>query len=99
MLGLICYRTNDNGKDGLSCTPHCSSSPGLLGYPFVLPDMIGGNAYGLRPGKELFVRWAQANAFMPALQFSILPWNYDEEVRQTRHCNTWWVYFSVWYNE
>ncbi|XP_063842492.1 myogenesis-regulating glycosidase-like [Scylla paramamosain] len=55
---------------------------GLLGYPFVLPDMIGGNAYGLRPGKELFVRWAQANAFMPALQFSILPWNYDKEVTE-----------------
>ncbi|KAG0726908.1 Myogenesis-regulating glycosidase [Chionoecetes opilio] len=56
--------------------------PGLLGYPFVLPDMIGGNAYVLRPSKELFVRWAQANAFMPALQFSILPWDYDEEVTE-----------------
>ncbi|XP_045612250.2 myogenesis-regulating glycosidase [Procambarus clarkii] len=54
---------------------------GLLGYPFVLPDMIGGNGYiGIKPGTELFVRWAQANAFMPALQFSILPWQYDEQV-------------------
>lgn len=55
---------------------------GLLGYPFVLPDMIGGNAYAGRPSKELFVRWAQANAFMPALQFSVLPWEYDEEVTE-----------------
>lgn len=55
---------------------------GLLGYPFVLPDMIGGNAYKGRPSKELFVRWAQANAFMPALQFSVLPWEYDEEVTE-----------------
>lgn len=54
---------------------------GILGYPFVLPDMVGGNAYGISPSKELFVRWAQANAFMPAIQFSILPWNYDDEVR------------------
>lgn len=43
--------------------------------------MIGGNGYiGIKPGTELFVRWAQANAFMPALQFSILPWEYDEQV-------------------
>nr|XP_045612251.1 myogenesis-regulating glycosidase-like isoform X3 [Procambarus clarkii] len=54
---------------------------GILGYPFVLPDMIGGNAYnGLQPDSELFVRWAQANAFMPALQFSILPWELDQQV-------------------
>lgn len=33
---------------------------GLLGYPFTLPDMIGGNAYfGQRPDTELMVRWTQ----------------------------------------
>ncbi|XP_066944033.1 myogenesis-regulating glycosidase-like [Macrobrachium rosenbergii] len=53
---------------------------GILGYPYVLPDMIGGNAYGVMPGEELFVRWAQANTFMPALQFSILPWGFNEQV-------------------
>ncbi|XP_071552492.1 myogenesis-regulating glycosidase-like isoform X2 [Panulirus ornatus] len=53
---------------------------GLMGYPYVLPDMIGGNAYVIKPSSELFVRWAQANTFMPALQFSILPWDYDNEV-------------------
>lgn len=54
---------------------------GLIGFPFVLPDMIGGNAYVVKPDEELFVRWAQANVFMPALQFSILPWNYGDQVR------------------
>ena len=55
---------------------------GIEGYPFVLPDMIGGNGYNvLRPEKELFVRWMQANVFMPALQFSYAPWDYDQEVR------------------
>ena len=96
------------------------------GYPFVLPDMIGGNGYagddGLQvrgnvtyldlhkhwrilvsrvyavgkknsfvhrtffnfqesepPSEELFVRWLQANAFMPALQFSFVPWRYSRE--------------------
>jgi alpha-glucosidase (family GH31 glycosyl hydrolase) len=53
---------------------------GLLGYPFVLPDMVGGNAYGsLLPDKELLIRWAQANALLPAMQFSVAPWDFDEE--------------------
>lgn len=54
---------------------------GLQGYPFVLPDMIGGNGYqGVRPSKELYIRWMQANAFMPAVQMSIVPWGYDQQV-------------------
>jgi len=53
---------------------------GIVGYPFVLPDMIGGNAYGSEiPSKELYIRWMQANAFMPAVQFSLAPWRYDAE--------------------
>lgn len=57
---------------------------GLLGYPFVLPDMIGGNAYadegfeGSLPTRELYVRWAQANVLLPAMQFSIAPATIDE---------------------
>jgi alpha-glucosidase len=51
--------------------------------------MIGGNGYQMAddplhtsnpPTKELFVRWLQANTFMPAMQFSFVPWIYDEEV-------------------
>lgn len=61
----------------------------LLGYPFILPDMIGGNGYDLKPDKELFIRWIQLSALLPALQFSIPPWNYDSEtqeiVRKTLH--------------
>ena len=33
------------------------------------------------PPRELFVRWMQANVFMPAMQFSFVPWQYDQEVR------------------
>ncbi|KAH8395535.1 hypothetical protein KR222_004841 [Zaprionus bogoriensis] len=52
----------------------------LNGYPFVLPDMIGGNGYNEKPPtKELFLRWLQANVFMPSLQFSFVPWNFDNE--------------------
>lgn len=45
----------------------------------VLPDMIGGNGYYNKPNKEMFIRWLQANVFMPSLQYSIVPWTYDAE--------------------
>lgn len=52
----------------------------LNGYVFVLPDMIGGNRYGSdQLTKNLFIRWVQASALMPALQFSVSPWDYDGE--------------------
>lgn len=52
----------------------------MVGYGFVLPDMIGGNGYnGERPDKELFIRWVQANVFMPSFQYSYVPWDYDAE--------------------
>ena len=79
----------DNGLKSVLTTSLVMS---ILGYPFVLPDMIGGNAYGLTgndsdtfnanlsatvyPEFELFVRWAQLTAFMPSMQFSIPPWHY-----------------------
>lgn len=53
----------------------------IIGYPYVLPDMIGGNGYGNDSlTKEMFVRWLQANVFMPSIQFSYPPWDFDEEV-------------------
>ncbi|XP_012683926.1 myogenesis-regulating glycosidase [Clupea harengus] len=59
----------------------------ILGYQFILPDMIGGNAFPNRtlgstglPDRELYIRWLELSAFMPAMQFSIPPWAYDEEV-------------------
>ncbi|XP_062369726.1 myogenesis-regulating glycosidase-like [Cinclus cinclus] len=59
----------------------------MLGYPFVLPDMIGGNFLPNKtegaveiPDRELYVRWLELSAFMPSMQFSIPPWLYDKEV-------------------
>ncbi|XP_064152476.1 myogenesis-regulating glycosidase-like [Anguilla rostrata] len=59
----------------------------ILGYQFVLPDMIGGNVYPNRtyggqrlPDRELYIRWLELSAFMPAMRFSIPPWEYDDEV-------------------
>ena len=42
--------------------------------------MIGGNGYGNIPSRELYIRWLQVNVFMPALQISFVPWQYDSEV-------------------
>ena len=55
---------------------------GMVGYVFVLPDMIGGNGYGGAPSRELYIRWLQVNVFMPAMQISYVPWLYDQEVVQ-----------------
>ncbi len=52
----------------------------LAGYPFILPDMIGGNAYdGEVADRELLIRWTQMNALLPAMQFSLPPWEHDAE--------------------
>jgi alpha-glucosidase (family GH31 glycosyl hydrolase) len=52
---------------------------GLSGYPFILPDMVGGNAYDEPADAELMIRWTQLNALLPSMQFSLAPWDYGEE--------------------
>ncbi len=52
---------------------------GLIGHPFICPDMIGGGiwyhrANGLPIDGELFVRMAQCSALFPMMQFSLAPW-------------------------
>ena len=58
----------------------CAINAGLLGHPFICPDMIGGgewlNRYtpGFKTDEELFVRMAQCSALFPMMQFSWAPW-------------------------
>ncbi|MBC7879614.1 MAG: glycoside hydrolase [Anaerolineales bacterium] len=52
---------------------------GLAGYPFILPDMIGGNEYEEKADAEMMIRWTQLNALLPAMQFSLAPWDYGKE--------------------
>lgn len=54
----------------------------------VLPDMVGGNGYNGKPEADLFVRWLQANTFMPSIQFSYVPWEYDETAVSTLFLST-----------
>ena len=55
-------------------------SLGIIGYPFVLSDVIGGSIGGADedlPNKELYVRWLQLSAFLPVMHFSDPPHSYD----------------------
>ena len=52
---------------------------GLLGHPFICPDMIGGGSWtAFLPGApfdpELFIRSAQIHALCPMMQISASPW-------------------------
>lgn len=77
MLDFDSRWTADNGLKSLIAT---LIQFNLNGYVFVLPDMIGGNQYGEdKITKEMFIRWLQASTFMPALQFSWAPWDFDDE--------------------
>ena len=84
---LIC-RLNDkkhsfksaNGTLGLSSLIPCVLAQGLIGYVFGCPDMVGGglscdfiDKSGL--DDELIVRWCQASALLPMVQFSLDVWN------------------------
>ena len=70
--------SNWGHDNGLKSVIPCALTFGILGYPFVLPDMIGGNAYDNIPDPELYIRWLQLNTFLPSMQFSIPPWLYND---------------------
>ena len=65
-----------------------SITQGLIGHPFICPDMIGGGswAYNRMPDfkmdEELFVRMAQVSVFCPMMQFSWAPWRVLSEKAQ-----------------
>ncbi len=71
------HRWVGNGID--TFVPACAIT-GLLGHPFVCPDMIGGGEWiyntmkDFKVDEELFVRMAEASALLPMMQFSWAPW-------------------------
>lgn len=78
----------EGGKDshwgidnGLKAMVTLGLHMGLLGYDVLMPDMVPGRIQTMvsslpLPTDELFVRWTEASALMPLLQFSYYPWNY-----------------------
>ena len=80
----------EGGKDshwgldnGLKAMVSLALHAGLMGYDLLIPDMIPGRVQTLvadmpLPTDELMVRWTEASAFFPIMQFSYFPWNYGE---------------------
>lgn len=82
MVRMMDKKSNWGHDNALKSIIPCVLTYGILGYPFVLPDMIGGNAYDNHPDPELFIRWLQLTTFMPSMQFSITPWVYNDTIIQ-----------------
>lgn len=65
---------------GLASLIPSGLAQGLIGHPYTCADMVGGGDIEtfIKPGfqmdAELFVRYAQAAALFPMLQFSTAPW-------------------------
>lgn len=84
-------RLRDKGHrwdgDGLALFLPSALIAGMIGHPFLCPDMIGGGEWSYRympgfvPDAELFVRMAQCSALFPMMQFSWAVWDeLDEEM-------------------
>ena len=73
-------RNHSWDDDGIDTIMPSAILQGLIGHPFICPDMIGGGWWSLNytPGfkhdGELFVRMAQVSALLPMMQFSWAPW-------------------------
>lgn len=67
-------------NEGINTLVMDGISLGLLGYPFLCPDMIGGGMVLSFEGddfsldQELFTRYATLSALFPMMQFSLSPW-------------------------
>jgi alpha-glucosidase (family GH31 glycosyl hydrolase) len=76
-------RASWSEADGLpAIIPH-GGIQSLLGFVFNCPDLIGGGLdEGFRPDEELNIRWTEAAAFMPIMQFSYGPWQFSEPAQK-----------------
>ena len=78
----------EGGKDshwgldnGLAALVTLAQHLALLGYDLLIPDMVPGRVQTMvsdmpLPTDELMVRWTEATALLPIMQFSYAPWNY-----------------------
>lgn len=80
VLQRLCDKLHVWGTEGIGGLIPDSLSQGITGHPFCCPDMIGGGDYvsfqDAMDGKfdeELFLRYCEIAALMPAMQFSADP--------------------------
>ena len=72
-------RNHSWGNNGLQTLVPTALLQGLLGYPYVCPDMVGGGLIedeqmGTEYTVELYCRYAQASTFLPSFQLSKFFW-------------------------
>lgn len=84
----------EGGKDshwgldnGLAAMVTLAQHLAVMGYDILIPDMIPGRVQTMvadmpLPSDELMVRWTEATALMPIMQFSYAPWNYAPATAQ-----------------
>lgn len=89
VIQRLCDRAHRWGLDnGLATVLPASLLQGLIGHPFICPDMIGGGTWSFnymenfKCDEELFVRMAQCSALFPMMQFSWAPWRMLSEEYQ-----------------
>ncbi len=76
----LCDRNHEWQGNGIDSMIPAALMQGLIGHPFICPDMIGGGEFhanydpNFRIDEELFVRMAQVSALFPMMQFSWAPW-------------------------
>lgn len=80
MVSRLCDKLHRWDRNGLNELIPNGLVCGILGYPFICPDMIGGGEYFsfLQPDfkfdQELFIRMCQCSTFFPMMQYSLAPW-------------------------
>ena len=68
-------------SNGLQSVLNAVISVGLGGYPFIIPNKIGGNVTSSDTDMELYIRWVQLCAFMPVMEFSHFP-SHNQTVKE-----------------
>ena len=73
-------RRHSWNEHGLTSVLPSALLQGLIGHPFICPDMVGGGSWSANYDpefvcdEELFIRMAQMSALFPMMQFSWAPW-------------------------
>jgi alpha-glucosidase (family GH31 glycosyl hydrolase) len=87
----------EGGKDshwgldnGLAALVTLGLHSALLGYDLLIPDMVPGRVQTMAtdfplPSDELMLRWTEASALFPIVQFSYAPWNYASATERAVH--------------
>ncbi|XP_013404277.1 myogenesis-regulating glycosidase [Lingula anatina] len=79
VIKMFGRQTNWGYNFGLKSVIPTALALSVLGYSFVIPGIIGGNADLNTMDKELYIRWMEVAAFMPVMEFSVAPWELDPE--------------------